>query len=117
MENKAKISLSDKKVYWQNIIREWEKSGMSQAAFCRTRNITHSNFFVWRKRLAAESTAPLSAVFAPVTIKQEDIMLSKPTASMPVRLVLKNNVRLEIASGIDKATLKVVLDVLGVLPC
>ena len=56
MENKAKVSLSDKKVYWQNLIREWEESGMSQAAFCRTRNITHSNVFVWRRRLAAEST-------------------------------------------------------------
>jgi len=117
MENKAKVSLSDKKVYWQNLIREWEESGMSQAAFCRTRNITHSNFFMWRRRLAAESTPPLSAVFAPVKIKQEDIMLCKPTSSTPVRLILKNNVRLEIASGIDKATLKVVLDVLGVLPC
>jgi transposase-like protein len=115
---KSRISAENKITHWQNLINEWTNSGLSQAAFCRTRGIAHSNFFNWRKRLSQQKSLPApTSLFAPIEIKQEESKLCKVSLSTPVVLLLKNNVRLEITSSIDKAALKLVFDVLGVLPC
>jgi hypothetical protein len=120
MEQKAKVTLSDKKIYWQNVLTEWELSGLSQAAFCRQRKITHSNFFMWRKRLMSEKivSAPL---LVPVAIKEEDTEArrvgQKVAGHSPIVLSLKNTLRIEVYADSDKAALRLVLDVLGVTRC
>ena len=36
---------------WQNIIRSWERSGLSQKDYCTTQKIAFSTFQYWKKRI------------------------------------------------------------------
>jgi len=37
--------------HWQRLLREWKKSGLSQAEFCRRRGITAMTFYWWKRQL------------------------------------------------------------------
>ncbi len=40
---------------WQQLIQDWQASGMSIASFCSRQDLTESNFYYWRKILQPES--------------------------------------------------------------
>lgn len=75
--------------YWRRMIAAWETSGLTQAEFCRRRQVSASAFHWWRGELRKrsrrdeESGSPPSrrktnnrksnaAAFIPVVIKQEE---------------------------------------------
>jgi hypothetical protein len=37
--------------YWRKVLRRWQSSGLSQAAFCRQRKIPAGRFTWWKRRL------------------------------------------------------------------
>jgi transposase-like protein len=43
----------EKERYWQKIIREAVRSGMSIREFCRQRRLKESQFYWWQRRLKA----------------------------------------------------------------
>jgi hypothetical protein len=43
--------MSDRAVYWRRLLAEWERSGLSQAEFCRRRDIKAVNLAWWKRRL------------------------------------------------------------------
>lgn len=45
--------MSDRAAYWQRLLAEWERSGLSQAEFCRRRGIKAVNLAWWKRRLRA----------------------------------------------------------------
>jgi len=42
---------TDRARYWQQLVGAWEKSGLSQAAFCRRRKIKAVTFGWWKRKL------------------------------------------------------------------
>ncbi len=40
---------------WRQILRQYERSGLSAAAFCRRQSLTLSSLRRWQKKLGAES--------------------------------------------------------------
>ena len=43
--------MSDRAKYWQQLVAQWQKSGLSQAEFCRRRRIKAVSFGWWKRRL------------------------------------------------------------------
>lgn len=43
--------------YWQSLVHEQEQSGLTQAAFCRQRQINPGTFAWWRRRLRSGAGA------------------------------------------------------------
>jgi hypothetical protein len=43
--------MSDRAKYWQRLVGAWEKSGLSQAEFCRRRRIEPASFGWWKRKL------------------------------------------------------------------
>lgn len=43
--------MSDRAKHWQRLVSAWEKSGLSQAEFCRRRGIKCVNFGWWKRKL------------------------------------------------------------------
>jgi hypothetical protein len=41
-------SRSESSVYWRQQIADWKKSGQKILAFCSERNLTESQFHLWR---------------------------------------------------------------------
>jgi hypothetical protein len=43
--------MSDRAIYWQRLLTDWERSGLSQAEFCRRRRVKAVTFAWWKRRL------------------------------------------------------------------
>lgn len=43
--------MSDRARYWSELLRAWERSGLSQAEFCRRRGIKAVSFSWWKRQL------------------------------------------------------------------
>jgi hypothetical protein len=44
--------VSERAVYWQRLLADWERSGLSQAEFCRRRGVKAVTFAWWKRRLS-----------------------------------------------------------------
>jgi transposase-like protein len=88
-----------KRAYWGKLIAEQEASGLSIAAFCQQRGIADNSFYRWRQRL--QMSEPVR--FA---------LLKTVDRGLPRELCLTNGERLRIGSGVDAATLRLVLEAL-----
>ena len=109
---------------WNAIVSDFRRSGLTQAEFCRQRNISLASFrYHFYKPLSpipAPSDARTSASpdhqFLPVTILPDPILSS--TASQPhLELILSNGRRIAVASGFDTQTLLRLIAVVEERPC
>jgi len=89
--------------YWSKLIAEQETSGQKVRPFCLERGIGEPSFYYWRKRLRKGDTVR----FALLETKPAD---SSRTAT-ELELVLRTGERLRIGNKVDRATLRVVLEV------
>ncbi len=90
--------------HWRNLVQQQAVSGQPVSVFCSERGLTEQSFYYWRKRLSQQ--APVS--FALVT---SDGWAGNQGA--PLELELGVGHRLRIPCGVDAATLRTVLAVLG----
>ena len=42
---------SEKAAYWSEHVVAWQRSGLSQGAYCRQQSLSQSSLSYWRKRL------------------------------------------------------------------
>lgn len=121
------------KRYWSAIMADFHRSGLTQAEFCRRRQICVSSFRSWlyglrhgfptagpsESRRPAPVSAPASSsppTFLPVLVRPEprtpaaDRHVSQPPASL--ELVVSERHFVRIPPGFDPATLHQLLDVL-----
>ena len=52
---------------WREVLRRWQASGLSQAAFCRQRKIPVWRFTWWKKRLSNDGVAA-GDLFVPIHV-------------------------------------------------
>ena len=102
IENKACTKVDQ----WRARIAEQERSGLSIKQFCKERGLTAWSFYDWRKRLR-ESGAPIR--FALVERRSES---PKPATRADVEIVFAGGEQLRIRSGVDGATLRMVIEAL-----
>ena len=102
---------------WSKRVAEWRASGLTAKEFCAKHDLRLSGLRYWTYRLrAAEKVSEASRVrLVPVMVKAEDAPPPIPhvepgTAALTVEL---GAARIMIPAGVDRATLKMVLDVLG----
>ena len=60
------MAQSAKQQHWQRHIRAWQRSGLSQAAYCQSQHLSLATFGYWRKRCSAISTAASLPAVIPV---------------------------------------------------
>jgi hypothetical protein len=94
------VRTGDRQRLFEDHIRRWHNSGLTQTEYCRRNDLKWSAFHYWRKRLAATSQA--------VTLVQVPIGLSgdRPTFSgQGLTLVLGGRYKVEIGDHFNPATL------------
>jgi hypothetical protein len=109
---------------WNGLVNDFRRSGLTQAEFCRQRNISLASFrYRFYKARPAKpaskddrSPADSGHHFLPVTI------LSDPTPTAThsrshLELVLFNGCRIAIAPGFDSHTLRRIIAVVEESPC
>jgi hypothetical protein len=87
--------------YWSRVIAEQEASGQKARPFCRERGIGEYSFYQWRKRLSEDATVRFAV------LETRSAGAEMPAA---LELMLKDGERLRISTGVDEATLRMVLD-------
>jgi hypothetical protein len=92
--------------FWENHLRDWQKSGQSQAGYCRKHGLSHKSFVYWKKRLVPAKLA-VSLVEVP---RCQPRLIVPP--SKPLRLMFGNRYGIEIYRGFDEQTLDRLLRVL-----
>jgi transposase len=49
--------MTDRARHWRRVLGAWERSGLTQSAFCRREGIALSTFHWWKRRLATDGKA------------------------------------------------------------
>lgn len=84
--------------FWQEQIKSWEESGLSQAEYCRRNNIDDRLFSKWKNRLL--KTNENNLVEIPVEVK--DAFLK----SDDIELIIKGQYKIKVRSNFNPETLK-----------
>jgi len=101
---------------WQRLVEEWERSELTQAAFCRQKGISVGSLQRWKRLLAdgdhcvpehTHGTAH-SSTFLPIRLVDPP----DGSAGLGLTVVLLDGVRIEVGPQCAGDTLRVVLDLL-----
>lgn len=93
---------------WKTLIAEHEKSGLSQVAFCKERNINLSHFGYYRSVIKSKSSKKTNPeLFSAVQIKRPEL-----NASAEIKIILPNGFQCMIPSAIDSLQLKRIMEAL-----
>jgi len=101
---------------WQRLVEEWERSDLTQAAYCRKKGISVASLQRWKRLLADEDhcvrehthgTAH-SSTFLPIRLVDPP----RGSAGLGLTVVLPDGVRIEVGPQCAGDTLRTVLDAL-----
>jgi hypothetical protein len=103
--------LEETRELWSNHICFWQASGLSQAEFCRQKQLKPRQFLYWKKRILGNSTPATSPIFTELPLSK---IFRNRDMSFPafLRLELHSRYRIEIERGFDPGTLLELIRVL-----
>lgn len=105
-------SITHTTINWNKINSEWEKSDLSQTAFCKITNTNYQQFVYQRARLKQETkNHQIAPKLLPVKIQHNT---NKPSHNEPFILYYPNGLKLTIPNGADEHTLKQLLNYLEI---
>ena len=61
MAASAAEACSEKAAYWSEHIAAWQRSGLSQGAYCRRHGLSQSSLSYWRKRVGATNDGEVAS--------------------------------------------------------
>ncbi len=137
MSKKARRHDVAKESFWRRTIKKRERSGLTIRAFCEREGLTESAYQSWRRELLKRDDVDQSAsrrrkaekasgeirslpTFASVTVGEASHDVSRwsgADGSMPIEIVLRQNVRVRVGRGIDLQLLDQVLSVMEQRGC
>lgn len=86
--------MSIKREQWAKRMRAWERSGLTRAAFCRSRGLKLHTFDYWRRELREASSA-----LVPVVVESQQAA----APSTVIEVLLPDGVRVRAPSGCEAA--------------
>ena len=100
---------------WSKRVAAWRASGLTAKEFCAKHDLRLSGLRNWSYRLrTAEKSSEANPVrLVPVTVKTEGGPAAHVERTKPALTVELGAARIVVPAGVDRATLKMVLDVLG----
>jgi hypothetical protein len=90
---------------WRERIAEHGHSGLSVKEFCKGRGISGWSFYCWRKRLREAGPVRFALI-------ERGPVRPEPAVDAQLEVVLVSGERVRIGSGVEAATLRMVLDAL-----
>jgi hypothetical protein len=90
------MTRSEKQQHWQRHIRAWQRSGLSQAAYCETQQLSLASFGYWRNRGSVSPAVSSAPVVIPVL---------RETAPSGVQLRSPGGWQILLPAGLDAHSL------------
>ena len=107
--DQAGASPEDRRFVWEEHMKQWQSSGLTQAEYCRCNELKLSAFYYWRKRLKEKANA-VTLVQVPVGFSG-DGRGCRPCQELS--LVLGDRYKVEIGDDFNPSTLAKLVDTLG----
>lgn len=98
------------RVRWQTLIEDAVRSGRGPTEFCRSRGLDVSHYYYWRRVLARKDQEELAP--GRFALVDQDVTLHDTGEAPALELVTADGWRLQIRPGVDKETLRLVIDAL-----
>jgi hypothetical protein len=89
------LSPQERTQFWEEHIRAWQGTDISQAAYCRKNGLIRHRFGYWKKRL--DPPQPKDISFVPLALPPNRM----GSASRLISVVTPNGYTLELGSGFD----------------
>ena len=90
-------NLDERRRFWEQRLRDWKLSGLSQALYCRQNKLSVKSFGYWQRKIKG---APLCLVEVPAPL-----LTPVRSPSLAMRLVVGDRYRIEIEKDFDTALL------------
>jgi hypothetical protein len=111
--------------YWEEVGRQWQKSGQTVRAFCRAEGLRESTFYFWRRELARRQeqhkerkrliakkgesvSAGLKATAMKISVKQQPPQKPKPSF-LPVHVIASHGNETACANEAARGGIEIVL--------
>ncbi len=106
-ENDKKQESENQNEYWDKELKKWEKSGKTQAAYCRDKKLSPHVFSYWKKkRIPNKATS-----FVKLSIPPIPEVIMAPTSDLT--LTVDKRFTIDIKDQFNPVTLKAVIKTLG----
>jgi transposase len=112
-----------KERFWRQMLRRWQRSGLSVRDFCARHQLSEANFYAWRRTLAQREprstpsriTRPHPAEPTPTFVPVQ--LAAPPRPPTPIEIVVGRPRLLRLLPGFDADTLRQVLALLEASSC
>ncbi len=104
--------LEQKRIYWKQQIENWQSSGVTQSAFCQKHDLKPHQFTYWKKRFVQAETG---IRFVPIKFRHP-ASLSSGVSSTSLRLIVGNDLQIEIQHNFDPQLLRKIIAAIRTLP-
>ncbi len=102
MAGQTKKQVGSQREFWEKHLRDYNKSGLSYAEYCRRHDLKGSTFSYWRKKLSASPQGQPAFV-------ELKIAASNPSG---IDIILRNQIRLTVCPDFDEGLLEKLIGVL-----
>ena len=96
--------------YWQTHIRKLQESGRSRAEYCRQQKLSYHALTYWHRKLA--NSSPGSSALVPIPVQKIIRQSMATTQGAGVKILVGNDVAIEVAERFSSSALNQVLSVL-----
>jgi hypothetical protein len=115
--------MKSKDEYWERLLKGYERSGLSQEAFCSAQGIPIEKFnYQWRKQFGtrsnktkAQNNSDTSCPFEPILISNQDTIQQEPVTSQSIIIRFPNQICCEIKIDIKSKDFSSLLNQLRLL--
>jgi len=84
---------SEKAAYWSEHVAAWQRSGLSQGAYCRQHGLSQNSLSYWRKRLGAtndrDAASFVTIVPVPLSPSTQPDITTAPVLEKLVRTLMR----------------------------
>lgn len=103
---------------WLTLIKEWEGSGQTQQAFCRSRSLCYRRFNQWKNRTTKEkdydeSSLDAEPIFVPVQLNT----VSETARDTPIVITLPNRIQVSLSNQGELSPVLALIQQLLILSC
>jgi hypothetical protein len=107
MESRTTSQDKVKQAYWQQQIRNWKTSGLSQKQFCRRQSLALSTFSYWKRRIEIPEAQKVQ--FYPLSVPPQ---ITQPADSGLLLHICKRRYAIELKEEFSPTALKKLISAL-----
>lgn len=104
----GEMTVSEKRKFWEEHIRCWRESDLSQRAYCERHEIRPSQWFYWKNRSARTEK---SITFVPLKLPSSAVRSNNVSA---IRVITPNGFRIELEGASPVSLQQLIRDVAAI---